>query len=88
MTKNETILIDWDGVMFSENVFAYFEHGCHGVISNNIEDVLLPQDYTYNKLEEGVYEIFSYDDGAEEYLYSGRLFTAKGKPLEEQENEI
>jgi hypothetical protein len=87
MTKNETILIDWDGVMFSENVFAYFEHGLCGVISDKIEDVLLPEDYVYNLLEEGVYEIFGFDQEAEEYLYTGRLYTAKGKPLD-GENEL
>ena len=82
-TKNETILIEWNDTLFSENIFAWFESGMVPVFSNNIEDLILPEDFTFEAHASGSYEIFAYDAECEEYLYTGRLFTPKGKPLEE-----
>jgi len=82
-TKNETVLIEWNDTLFSENLYAFFEYGMIPVLSDKIEDVLLPEDYTFNKLEGGAYEIFEYNKDCDDYLYVGRLFTPKDKPLEE-----
>jgi hypothetical protein len=84
ITKNETILIEWDNTLFSENVFAWFESGMVPVFSDKLEDLMLPEDYTFEEHSSGSYEIFGYDPECEEYLYTGRLFTPKGKPLEEE----
>jgi hypothetical protein len=80
-TKNETILIDWNNILFSENIFAWFEYGMYPVLSQNLEDLMLPDDYTFELHASGAYEIFAYDAECEEYLYTGRLFTPKDKPL-------
>jgi hypothetical protein len=82
-TKNETILIEWNETLFSENIFAWFESGMVPVFSNNLEDLMLPDDYVLEKHESGSYELFAHDSDCDEYLYVGRLFTPKGKPLEE-----
>ena len=83
ITKNETILIQWDECLFSENVFAWFEGGMVPVFSDKMEDLMLPEDFTFEEHTSGSYEIFAYDTESEEYLYTGRLFTPKGKPLVE-----
>lgn len=83
ITKNETILIQWDECLFSENVFAWFEYGMVPVFSDKLEDLMLPEDFTFNEHPSGSYEIFAYDSECEEYLYTGKLFTPKGKPLVE-----
>jgi hypothetical protein len=74
--KNETILINYNGVTFSENVFAFFEFGEDPIISNCLEDLCLPEDYVEECVNEH-YEIFAYNADAEEYLYTGRLYKAK-----------
>jgi hypothetical protein len=82
--KNETILIAWKGVLFSENVYAWFEFDQPPVISDKLEDLCLPEDFHFEKTiddEEGFYMINAYDEDSKEYLYAGRLFTPKGKPL-------
>jgi hypothetical protein len=81
-TQNETIMIQWNECLFSENIYAYFEYGMVPVFSNRMEDLMLPDDYVLEKHESGSYELFSWDEGAEEYLYSGRLFAPKGVELE------
>ena len=74
----------WNGCCFSENIYAYFEHGLDPVFSNRIEDLMLPtdeegnEDYITQPIQEGCYEVFGYDKDAEEYLYTGRLFIPKG----------
>lgn len=80
-TKNETILIEWNDTLFSENIFAWFEGGMVPVFSDKLEDLMLPEDFTFEEHTNGSYEIFGWDEDAEDYLYVGRLFTAKGKPL-------
>jgi hypothetical protein len=82
-TKNETILIEWDNTLFSENIFAWFEFGMIPVFSDKLEDLMLPEDRTFELHDSGSYEIFAYDSDSEEYLYTGRLFTPKDKSLEE-----
>jgi hypothetical protein len=84
ITKNETILVEWNDTLFSENIFAWFESGMIPVFSDKLEDLLLPEDFTFEEHPSGSYEIFAYDPECEEYLYTGRLFTPKGKPLEEE----
>jgi len=81
-TKNETILIQWNETLFSENIFAWFESDMIPVFSNNLEDLMLPDDYVLEKHHNGSYELFAYDSLCEEYLYTGRLFTPKGITLE------
>lgn len=81
-TKNETILIQWEDTIFSENIYAWFEYGHYAVLSDKLEDLMLPQGYSFNHLGDGVYEIFEYNKDCDEDLYCGRLFTPKGNPLE------
>ena len=82
-TKNETILIEWNECLFSEHVYAWFEYGMTPVFASRLEDLMLPEDFTFNEHPSGSYEIFAYDPECEEYLYTGKLFTPKGKPLVE-----
>ena len=81
---NETILINWRDCLFSENIYAYFEFNCDPAFSDKIEDVLLPEDYQHNKVLDGLYEIFEYDENCEEYIYAGRLYVPKNKPLDNE----
>jgi hypothetical protein len=80
-TKNETILIEWNETLFSENIFAWFESGMVPVFSNKLEDLMLPDDYTTEKHSDGSYELFAYDSDCDEYLYTGRLFLPKGTEI-------
>ena len=85
ITKNETILIQWDECLFSEHVYAWFEYGMTPVFASRLEDLMLPDDYVVQTNESsGSYEVFGWDEDASEHLYTGRLFTPKGKPLEEE----
>lgn len=87
MAKNETILIKWNDCIFSENIYAYFEHGMTPVFSNRIQDLMLPtdeegnEDYITQPHPEGSYEVFGYNKDAGKYLYTGRLFIPKGAKL-------
>jgi hypothetical protein len=80
-TLNETIMIQWNGVLFSENIYAYFKYEQAPVLSNNIDDLMLSDNYVMRKHESGSYEIFDWDEDAEEHLYSGRLFAPKAVEL-------
>jgi hypothetical protein len=80
-TKNETILINWNGTLFSENIYAWFQHGQLPVFSNNIEDLMLPDNYVLQKHASGAYELFAWDSVCEEHLYAGRLFAPKAVEL-------
>ena len=83
MTKNQnnTIMIEWNECLFSENIYAYFESGMVPVFSNRLEDLMLSDDYVTHPHPIGSYEFFDWDEGAEEHLYSGRLFVPKGVVL-------
>jgi hypothetical protein len=76
--KNETILINYNGVTFSENVFAFFTFGEDPIISNCLEDLCLPEDYVEQYVD-GHYEIFGFNEDAQQHLYTGRLYKAKKK---------
>jgi hypothetical protein len=80
-TKNETIMIEWSNCLFSENIYAYFQYGMLPVFSNSIDDLMLSDNYVMQKHESGSYEIFDWDEDAEEHLYSGRLFAPKAVEL-------
>jgi hypothetical protein len=80
-TKNETIMIEWNDCLFSENIYAYFEHGMVPVFSNRLEDLMLSDNYVTQPHPSGSYELFNWDEDAEEHLYSGRLFVPKGVVL-------
>ena len=79
--KNETIMIEWNECLFSENIYAYFEHGMVPAFSNRLEDLMLSDNYVTQPHPSGAYEVFDWDEGAEEHLYSGRLFVPKGVVL-------
>ena len=82
MDKNNTILIEWKGILFSENIFAYFKYDVPAVFSNRIEDLLLSDNYVIQKHESsGSYEIFEWDEECRQHLYTGRLFAPKGVEL-------
>lgn len=80
-TKNETIMIEWNECLFSENIYAYFKYGMTPVFSNSIDDLMLSDNYVMQPHESGSYEIFEWDEDAEEHLYSGRLFAPKAVAL-------
>jgi hypothetical protein len=81
-TRNETILIGFKDVMFSENIYAWFEYEQYPVLSNRIEDLCLPENFRFEFMEqEGAYEIYEYNKDIGEYLYAGRLYTPKEQPL-------
>lgn len=81
MTKNETILIERDNCLFSENIYAWFDYGMIPVFSNKMEDLMLPEDYVLQPHADGGYELFTFNKDAEDYLYTGRLFAPKGVKL-------
>ena len=77
-TKNETIMIEWNECLFSENIYAYFKYGMTPVFSNDIDDLMLSDNYVMQPHAESCsYEIFEWDEDAQEHLYSGRLFAPK-----------
>ena len=80
-TKNETIMIEWNECLFSENIYAYFEYGMTPVFSNRLEDLMLSDNYVTQPHESGAYELFDWDEDAEEHLYAGRLFVPKSVVL-------
>ena len=80
-TKNETIMIEWNECLFSENIYAYFEYGMVPVFSNKKEDLCLPDNYVIQPHESGSYEVFGWDEDAGEHLYLGRLFSPKNAPM-------
>jgi len=80
-TLNETIMIEWNNCLFSENIYAYFQYGMLPVFSNSIDDLMLSDNYVMQKHESGSYEIFDWDEEAGEHLYSGRLFAPKAVEL-------
>ena len=75
--ENETIMIEWNDCLFSENIYAYFEDGMSAVFSNCIDDLCMPEDRVIQPHESGAYEVFGLDDETGEYLYTGRLFISK-----------
>jgi hypothetical protein len=80
-TRNETILIEWKDCLFSENIYAWFDYGMIPVFSDKMEDLMLPEDRITQPHADGGYEVFAYSNDAEEYLYTGRLYTPKGIKL-------
>jgi hypothetical protein len=80
-TKNETILIEWNSCLFSENIYAWFDYGMIPVFSDKMEDLMLPEDYVLEPHAEGGYELFSYNREAAEYIYTGRLYAPKSVKL-------
>jgi hypothetical protein len=80
-SKNETIMIQWNGVLFSENIYAYFKYHQAPVLSNNIDDLMLSDNYVIQKHESGSYEIFEWDSICQMHLYAGRLFAPKAVEL-------
>jgi hypothetical protein len=78
---NETIMIEWAETIFSENIYAFFYSGMMPVFASKLEDLMMPEDYMFELHDSGSYEIFEYDPECEEYLYCGRLFTPKDKPM-------
>ena len=74
-------MIEWSNCLFSENIYAYFQYGMLPVFSNSIDDLMLSDNYVMQKHESGSYEIFDWDEDAEEHLYSGRLFAPKAVEL-------
>lgn len=79
--KNETIMIERNECLFSENIYAFFEYGMIPVFSNKIDDLMLPENRVIQPHESGSYEVFGWDEDAEEHLYVGRLFVPKGVKL-------
>jgi len=79
--QNETILIERNNCLFSENIYAWFDYGMIPVFSNKMEDLMLPEDYVLQPHKDGGYELFAYSTDAEEYLYTGRLHAPKGVKL-------
>lgn len=79
--KNETILINWNGVLFSENIYAYFKCEQAPVLSNSMDDLMLSDNYVIQPHPSGSYEVFEWDSVCEEHLYAGRLFAPKGVEL-------
>jgi hypothetical protein len=84
-TQNETILTLYKDCIFSENIFAWFEAGLQPVFSNKIEDLMLPENrviqqnhFSDGTPNEGAYEIFGWDNVANQHLYTGRLYAPKG----------
>ena len=75
--ENETIMIEWNDCLFSENIYAYFEYGMSPVFSNCIDDLCMPENRVIQPHESGAYEVFGWDDEAGEHLYTGRLFIPK-----------
>ena len=79
--QNETILIERNNCLFSENIYAWFDYGMIPVFSNKMEDLMLPEDYVLQPHADGGYELFTFNKDAEDYLYTGRLFAPKGVKL-------
>jgi len=78
---NNTIMIEWNGTLFSENIYAFFQHNMVPIFSNSIDDIMLSDNYVIQKRQSGSYEIFEWDEQTAMHLYSGRLFAPKGVEL-------
>ena len=80
-TLNETIMIQWNGVLFSENIYAYFRYQQAPVLSNDIDDLMLSNNYVMQPHPSGSYEIFEWDNICQMHLYAGRLFAPKAAAM-------
>ena len=76
-TKNENLLIQYKDCLFSENIYAWFDYGMTPVFSNKIEDLMLPENYVLQHHSENRYEVFAWNEVAEDHLYVGALFAPK-----------
>jgi hypothetical protein len=81
----DTIMIQWKNTLFSENLYAWFdcEDGMVPVFATTLHDCMLPENLVIQRHKSGEsYEIFAWDNIAQEHLYRGRLFIpSKATPL-------
>ena len=81
----DTIMIQWKNTIFSENLYAWFdcEDGMVPVFATTLHDCMLPDNRVIQRHKSGeCYEIFGWDNIAQEHLYRGRLFIpSKATPL-------